>query len=334
MIHFPHPKADAIMARLAKEQITALYHFTSIENLSYICEKQALCSKQIQESEGLWPPPMPGGNALSHYLDRHNGNWDRVSLSFTPFTPMAYHKKREDHLCFFTVKPEVATWLNVLFTDSNAAGTTMQRRGGGLEGMDLIKFEAIRARPRPWDREGWVRPVQAEVLVPDSIPFSHITQIGFVSRASLLHAERLCISLQHPPFIIEEQLFTDSPQSPAGTIGFSFVDRLALSDTKIDRNMLYLNHSQKNIYSKKLLRSVYVPMAVRAVVGTHASIYLHPINRLKVTSDCIENIEFSRAGQYFVQPGIELDSLTVSKYLIEIFLDKICRASVAFELQP
>lgn len=332
MIYFRHADATAILTRLAKEQVTALYHFTSVENLPYICARQALCSKEIQESEGRWPPPIPGGNNLSHNLDRYNGNWDKVSLSFTPFTPMVYGKKRKNHLCFFAIEPEVATWSGVIFTDSNAAGTTMQRRGEGLAGINLVNFEAIRSKPKPWDKEGWFRQVQAELLVPSYIPLSYIRKVTFISRASLLHAERLCDSISHPPFVVEENLFTDSSKAPSGAIGFPFIDQLALSETKIDSNMLYLIGSQKNTYSKKSHNNIYLTMIVRALIGTKISIYLHPIDRPKVTQDCIRNDEFSREGRYLMGTNIVLDSLVVSKYLLEILLDNVCRASIAFEL--
>ena len=332
MTYFYHPDAATISARLVQERITAPYHFTSVENVPGICRRQALCSKEMQENEGCWPPPVPGGNTLSHNLDRYNGNWDKVSLSFTAFTPMAYHKKRGEHLCFFVVDPVVATWSNVIFTDSNAAATTAQRRGEGLEGINFINFEAIRSIPRPWDREGWVKPVQAEVLVPHDIPFSHLTKVAFVSKASLLHAERLCDSTLHPLFVVEENLFTDSPKATSASIGFPFIDQLALSDTKIDPNMLYLIYPQKNIYSKKSDKDIYLTAVLKAIVGTQVSIYLHSIDRPKSAQDLIGTIEFNKSDWYLIQESIALDALSVTKYLIEIFLGKVCRASIAFEL--
>ena len=52
------------------------------------------------EKQGLLSTLITGGNPLSHSLDRYHGNWDKVSLNFTPYTPMAYHRKRAQHLCF------------------------------------------------------------------------------------------------------------------------------------------------------------------------------------------------------------------------------------------
>lgn len=131
------PDATAILARLKQEGITTLYHFSCVENLPRICQMGALYSKRILEERGLLPTIVTGGNPLSHNLDRYHGNWDKVSLNFTPYTPMAYGRKREQHLCFFLVDPDVAAWSEVIFTDSNAAKNG-HRRGQGLVGLGNV----------------------------------------------------------------------------------------------------------------------------------------------------------------------------------------------------
>jgi hypothetical protein len=110
------PDAPQILDRLRREGIVELCHFTSIENLPLIQRLNALCSKQALEEAGVWPDCDPGGNALSHNLDRCNDNWGRVPLHFTPRTPMSYRKKREKHLCFFKLNPVVATIAGVLLS--------------------------------------------------------------------------------------------------------------------------------------------------------------------------------------------------------------------------
>lgn len=55
MAHPLHPDAAAILARLQRERVSTLYHFTSVENLPSICEQQGLCSKQTLEKERKWP---------------------------------------------------------------------------------------------------------------------------------------------------------------------------------------------------------------------------------------------------------------------------------------
>jgi hypothetical protein len=117
------PEASQILARLKREKIESLCHFTSVENLPSISKYHALCSKQFLESCGEWPCSNPGGNALSHSLDKINDNWDKVHLNLTPHTPMVYHKKSDSHLCFFVVSLEVAGWEGTVFTQHQ---TTMR----------------------------------------------------------------------------------------------------------------------------------------------------------------------------------------------------------------
>src|SRR5260370_31483593 len=201
-----HPEAPAILARLRQEGITALYHFTSVENLPGICQMQALCSKKtLEEVQSL--PTAAGGNLLSHSLDQHWGNWNKVCLSFIPHTPMAYHRKKEQYLCYFIISPEISTWKGVLFTDTNAASNGHQQMEG-IAGLNLVQFAALRATPRPWDIDGWKKPVQAEILIPNNIPFSIINSIAFVSHASMQYAQQLCGSLFHPLFLLKPQIFT------------------------------------------------------------------------------------------------------------------------------
>ncbi|SRR6266705_5150330 len=87
-----HPNAQAILSRLKQEGITALYHFTNVENLPSICQMGALYSKQMLEEQGLLSTLVTGGNSLSHDLDHYQSNWNKVSASFTPYTPMAYNR--------------------------------------------------------------------------------------------------------------------------------------------------------------------------------------------------------------------------------------------------
>src|SRR5439155_23114198 len=95
-----HADAAQILQKLRQERIGALFHFTSVENLPCIARLGALCSKATLQQRGMWPCADPGGNELSHSLDARNDNWDKLSVYWTPNTPMAYRKKRAKHLCF------------------------------------------------------------------------------------------------------------------------------------------------------------------------------------------------------------------------------------------
>jgi len=329
-----HPDANAILARLRGEGVTTLYHFTSVENLRLICEAQGLCSKQMLENRGKWPCPVPGGEGPSHVLDRRNGNWDMVHLNFTPYTPMAYGKKQRGHLCFFCIHPQVASWIGVVFTDTNAASDN-HLRGEGLEGLNYVNFEIISSITRG-DKDTWKRYVQAEVLVPRKIPFEYVSEVAFVSRASMIYAERLCGSLPHPKFSIDERLFTDSIRAPREAVSFPYVRELLLTDAEINTHMLkdvvYLSHIQKNRYSNKDTSHIKVVGLVRAITGTQAKILLRRFD----TPDSVEHIivtkEFETPNLYSGQIKIPVSELAIGVYTVEYYLNNICWASTDFEV--
>lgn len=330
MAHSLHRDADAILSRLKKEGITALYHFTSVENLPYICRTQALYSKAELQARGILSYVGTGGNDLSLNLDQRNDNWDKVALSLTPYTPMAYHRKRDQHLCYFVVTPNIATLSGVIFTDTNAASTA-HKRGEGLEGLDNINFEVIRSISRI-DRETWKKYIQAEVLVPRSVPFEYISEVGFVSQASMKHSERLCRSLRHPAFSIMPRLFADSQRASQETVGFPYVRNLILSNTKVEKNMLYLSYDQKNIFSKSFNDDIVIIAMIRAIAGAQAKIVLQRSATTRGTGRVIGEIEFEISTEYRCECKTSLDELLVGDYSIEYYLNGLCWASSDFEV--
>ncbi|GHO72604.1 hypothetical protein KSD_03750 [Ktedonobacter sp. SOSP1-85] len=320
-----HPDADVIMSRLEMEGITEFYHFTSVENLPGICQKQALCSKQVLEVQGNWPPPVPGGDSLSHVLDQRMCNWDKISLSLTPYTPMAYWKKKEQHLCFFVIRPEVATLLGVEFTHTNAANTTNYHRGEGLQGLDCIDFDAIRSIPRPWDKEGWVYPVQAEILVPRKIPFEYIKNIVFVSKASLLCAEYLCGSLSHPLFVKDRSLFLEKPEPENAEMEFSYVDKLLLTDEEIDD----IKPGASFKYKKKNFRSSSSRVTILTLLNLVADA---TIEVRWFPGGITEASEIRGSGSWYHWPHIILNKLPKGECSVEYYLNGVFWAADSFEV--
>lgn len=323
-----HPEADAILARLKKEGINELYHFTSVENLLSICRTQELQSKQRQQQMGTWPPPRPGGNSLSRDLDRFQ-NWDKVSLSLTPFTPMAYRRKREDHLCFLVVRPEVATWQGVVFTDTNATKTN-HRREEGPTGLAAIRFDYIHSIPIPRD-PAWKHYVQAEILLPNAVPFGYIEHIAFVSEASKQYADYLCQTLSHPPFVVREQLFTDSHRASPQSIGFPYVNEMFLTDTNIDENMVY--SSKKNIFSKSRHTSMFLVARIRAITATSVKFTISIPDGSRPES-VLGTTVFNKPDEYICQCKIDLTDLRIGGYLLQCYIQKFCWAAINVDIQP
>ena len=114
-----HSQATDIKKILAKYGIRRLYHFTAIDNLSFITRYNGLWSKQKLEQAGLLNDRViTGGNELSLNLDRQCGNWDKVHLCFCPNTPMAYRIQQNPenrdpqsaHICYLLIDPTVAMW--------------------------------------------------------------------------------------------------------------------------------------------------------------------------------------------------------------------------------
>ncbi len=322
------PDAQAILTRLKREGITALYHFTSVENLPSICQMGGLYSKQMLEDAGKWPCPFPGGEGPSHRLDRSIGNWDKVSLSPTPHTPMAYKKKGKIHFCFFIVRPEVATWLGVVFTDTNAAGTTNQLRDEGLAGLNNIQFDLIRSKTRPWDQR-WKQYVQAEVLMPGSIPFTYVSEVAFVSNASKNYGQYLCESFSHPKFVVNAQIFTDSPDAQPTAITFAYVREFLLTGPGLQQNMVYL---EKNKYSKVDDEYVTVVALVNVLTGIQGKIILCDMS--SGLEDVIVIREFPRRNKGKHTSRIPLKDIPLGVYSIKYYLGNLCWSLSSFEVVP
>ncbi len=304
-----------------------LCHFTSIENLPLIRRMNGLCPKQVLEDAGVWSECDPGGNTLSHQLDRTNDNWKRIALNFTPRTPMSYHKKREKHLCFFKLNPVVATIAGVLFTDTNATRRTGggHQRAEGLPGLGLVNFESIRAFPRPGDREGWHRPVQAEVLVPCVIDLRYITSVVFCSEASLREAERLCGSSPHPTFAVDPGYFADLPAPTNPVLGFPHPLDFVLTDDIVDKSNVFASRPHRSVFDKSSSRTLTLI----------ARVYVQPGKKAKTTwnpGGVTKEYSFIRSGRLLHLSSISTTELPSERCSVEYRLGEIRWATISFQL--
>jgi hypothetical protein len=305
--------------------MTALYHFTSIANLRLIHEMDALCSKAVLETAGCWPCPEPGGNSLSHSLDSVNGNWDKVSLSFTPYTPMVYQRKRARHLCFFVLKVEVAAYAGVIFTDRNAASKRGQRRDEGLTGLELVDFTAFRSH-RPWDREKWFEPVQAEVLVPGKVPLGDVMEVVFVSDASLQEGERVWGAHPlHPPFRVEPRYFHDSSRREDSRLNFPHLIALGLTNESINKSTVRSPRTYYSRFHRQPGGHITAVAKIYALAGTQARVTWNPGRISKVE-------EFETSQEYWHWPNIPMILLPNGPCSVEYRLNEVRWAVIRFQL--
>jgi len=317
--------AAMILERLKQERIAALYHFTSVENLPSIRDTDRLCSKEVLCTLGQWPCADPGGNQQSHNLDQQNDNWDKLSLTFTPRTPMAYRKKPLKHLCFCVIDVGAAALPNVVFTDTNATSTIFpHKRDTGINGLNLVDFGAVRAIPRGWDKDGWVRPVQAESLIPEALPLAYVKEIVFVSDASLAEAERLWGGSPHPPFRVSPEMFSDFPG--VLTFSFAFMREYFLTDDAIDGNNVNQPHAHRIVFERARTQRIFAVITSHITAGTVAETTWNPGN-IRSTHT------FTTSGNYRHWPRVNAQRLPIGECQVEYRLGGVRWATIPFRMR-
>jgi len=259
--------AEEILEFLEDNSIYSLWHFTDIGNLQGIKKRNGLRSKEFLEDAD---DVNFGGNEDSHRLDMDKNNWDKVSLSYTPHTPMTFRRKKERHLVFIEIDPVVATFDGVCFTDRNATRLRDgQKRGKGIEGLRNVKFEYIHSVPKPYDPD-WVKYVQAEVLVPNHIPLDYFKGIHFISEASLKLGEYLWEG-DHPPFIVNPRIFADYING-SWKISNPYIEKVIIADKEITKNNV--ENAYLAIESIKINKKYWMKIYMSAIAGTKIKIIL------------------------------------------------------------
>lgn len=228
------PKSQDIIDCLNSNNIQNFWHFTQIKNLTEMKDGVGLLSKQELETRNLLEKISCGGNENSHKADKEMGNWDKISLSFTPHTPMFYKSRPKGHFIMIQVKQKIAEFEDVYFTNKNSLKKNNGRKSEkGLHGLKNVKFEYINAQENSgWDKD-WIEYVQAEILVPKQVKANFFDKIHFVSQASKLFAE-LILNRSPSIFVVTPDIFSNFKNKIS--YNFSF-----LKDISILQNDLYKN---------------------------------------------------------------------------------------------
>lgn len=323
-----HKQKEAILRILRDNNITSLWHFTDIRNLYYIKKLGGLLSKNELEKKNLLSSIYSGGNSLSKDLDKFLNNWDKISLSFTPHTPIFYkkskqHKKEQEeeqrHFVFIEISPEVATFDNVYFTDCNATRLRDgQKRDQGVKGLENVRFEYINCLPN-YDDENWIKYVQAEILVPNYIPIKYFKKIHFVSKASF--------ELGMYYWGNNSKLFTVNPNTfsyydnslKKWGIKFPYLEKVTFTHQTVDKNNYQRNfHNLKTIHRGK---NFHIISFIYSLKDTQGKILLKKSEEYTFKE---EKINFNEESFWYWYPNFLIYPYYSSKdFIIEIYLNDI-----------
>jgi hypothetical protein len=150
-----------------------LYHFTDHSNFPLISE-HGLLSKAIMLERGV-TPMAPGGNELSHELDRKKGIDKYVSLCFTRNHPMKYVAHREGRIKtpkYLGISPDSVRieGVKIALGVSNANEVHIDLLEGSVHLIDLDVIYTRTNWSDPAIQNRLQRAEKYELLVPDHVP--------------------------------------------------------------------------------------------------------------------------------------------------------------------
>lgn len=175
------PNWPAFKSILDQNRIKKLYHFTDRANLTNIINNGGLYSWCDCKRKGISIPKPGGGgpNSLSWSLDSKKGLQDYVRVSFTTQHPMMYAAINDGRISDYVIleiDPEVIWWSGTLYSDMNATRNEANV-GDSISDFEKIHFSSVKV-PNHFvlfpDEQPYY---QAEILVKNFIPLSHITNI-------------------------------------------------------------------------------------------------------------------------------------------------------------
>ena len=163
---------------LKRKNINCVYHFTDRQNLQSIIDNGGLLSLKTCRENGI-VIRKPGGNDLSHSLDKRAGLDDYIRLSFTPNHPMMYFAMNDGRInnpTVLQINQEVIYWLNSKYSDDNATNRTA-KIGTEFKSLPLAEIEKIKKIDYFDSPEEFKKYYQAEILVKKKIPLKYIENI-------------------------------------------------------------------------------------------------------------------------------------------------------------
>ena len=166
---------------LTKYKIDCIWHFTDKSNLESIQKHKGLLSLGELERRRI-EIPVPGGNQLSHDLDKAEGLHKYVHMAFVSDPPMLFDAKKEGRITdpiFLKVRSTILLEKGVLFCSkvSNSSDAVILDAN---QAKAQIDFDVL-FTPMDWkDTEVRKRRRAArksEILVPNFVPIEMILML-------------------------------------------------------------------------------------------------------------------------------------------------------------
>lgn len=187
-----------IAQRIIERKIDSLYHFTTIENLFSIMEREFICSRTLLDKLKLENDGYFTGDYVDHMdAERIDGLRDFINLSLS--RPHWYllnkysqrTKLREFDWCILQLNTEPLLRPTTLFSVCNAASNAAKNYGvnAGLIAFENMFRETVEAATNVYTRQNlpshFTTDIQAEVLVKDRISIKNITDVFLPSDKKL-----------------------------------------------------------------------------------------------------------------------------------------------------
>jgi len=170
-----------------------------------------------------------------------------------------------------------------------------------------------------------VRPVQAEVLVPDQLSLEYVENVFFVSEESRAEGERLWGNRDHPPFVVDPSIFADFSVYQAATYNFPFLVSVILTDEHVERGNVQTPRHHKSQFRRINTRMIHVLAQVHALTGTKGRIIWLPTHE---TSSTI----FAKPSRYYHWSSISIDRLPDGQCALEYRLGEVRWRTLHFEV--
>lgn len=212
-----------IAQRINERKIDSLYHFTTIENLFSILEREFIYSRALIDQLKLTNDGFYTGDYVEHMdAKRLDGlrNFINLSLSRPNWFLLNKYSQRTElkHFdwCLLQLNIEPLLRSETLFSVCNAASNAAKNYGinPGLNAFDNMFKEQIKTPYKTYIRQNlpsyFTTNIQAEVLVKDQISTQNIQTVHLPSEKKLKQYQSAfnLLSLKSDLFTVNEPLFT------------------------------------------------------------------------------------------------------------------------------